>query len=61
MLGAGGNGFAKRGGAMKEPKTDFGYFLIGLGCIGVLLLGLIALPVALIIATIVVIIKMIFI
>lgn len=46
---------------MKEPKTDFDYFLIGLGCIGVLLLGLIALPVALIIATIVVIIKMIFI
>lgn len=42
---------------MKEELSDFQFFLIGLSCLGILLVVLLALPVALMIAGVVVLLK----
>ena len=42
---------------MEAKTSDFKYFLIGLSCLGIVLIGLIALPIVLIIVGAVILLK----
>ena len=42
---------------MEAKTSDFKYFLIGLACLGIVLIGLIALPIVLIIVGVVILLK----